>query len=51
MSLVTIANAPAQNAQNNQLSDLGRTVHALCERAGGKVLSFTCLDQLMQAVG
>ena len=51
MSIVTIASAPLYAAQDNQYSPLGRIVHALCERAGGQVLSFTCLDQLMQEVG
>lgn len=49
MSLVTIVSAPTQNAHINQFSDKGRIVHALCERAGGKVLSFISLDLLIRA--
>lgn len=46
MSLVTIASAPAQNANDNAFEADARLAHAASERAGGKVLSFSCLNQL-----
>lgn len=46
MSLVTIAAAPAQNANNNSIVADARLAHAASTGAGGTVLSFSCLNEI-----
>ena len=47
MSLITVIAAPIPNAQSDEHVPLASEEHALATRAGGKVLSFDCLNELI----
>lgn len=48
MNLVTLASAPLQAANDNSFVADARMAHAASTRAGGTILSFSCLNDLFK---